>query len=321
MTKLVKRLGRVAAGVLALSAFGLPSAVDAQPSTSGPVVTLDRTEVAPDDLVVLTIDGFAARVVTMSVCGNEARRGSVDCNMIASKGLRLDGDGTATVAQMGVATPPAGCPCVIRVSSTNSDEVAVAPITLIGHQIEPVVGGPSLDDPLVAVTISARAAPRGLLGWIRSNLGGRVNYEVTVTAKNITTELLHQVTVFGSVGRNANDELASLALDDPGEIAAGQTWKQVVSVEVPALSLGSLEWRVVASGAGPSVTTTSATRHRPVLLLLLAMALVIDLSVLAIRRRMRRRRASEAGHQRDALDEDAAATSADRPRELVTTST
>ncbi len=63
---------------------------------------------------------------------------------------------------------------------------------------------------------------------------------------------------------------------------------------MPAPSLSTVQWQVVASRAGPSVTATSTTRHRPVLFILLMMTLVVDVSLLAIRSRMRRRVALEA---------------------------
>lgn len=314
-----------------LSALTFVSAGRAQASLSGPVVSVDRTEVAPGERLVATIDGFTASAVTIATCGNDARRGSSDCNMVESKGVRVGEAGTPIVTQIGVFVPPVGCPCVIRVSSQNNDEVAVVPINLIGHPIEPVVGGPRLDAPLVAVSISARATPRGLMGWVGASLGGRVSYEVTVTVTNLTTEPLHQLKLFGSVGRTEEDQLATLALDDSIEIGPGQTWKQVVPAEVPAPSVSSVEWRVVASRAGPTITTTSTTRHRPVLLLIFAIVLVIDLSVLVIRHRMRRRAECEAAAEGDApkdaapdgqpSDDDAMVGAEDPHKELVMAAT
>ncbi len=290
MTGIVRHGGRVVLLAFVLSALTFPFVVRAEASSiSGPVVSVDRTDVSPGERLVVTIDGFTARAVTIATCGNEARRGSSDCNMIESKGVRVGEADTPTVTQIGVFAPPVGCPCVIRVSSQNNDEVAVAPINLIGHPIGPVVGGPRLDDPLVAVSISARATPHGLMGWVGANLGGRVSYEVTVTVTNLTTEPLHQLELFGSVGRSDEDQLATFALEDSIEIGPGQTWKQVVPAEVPAPSVSSIEWQVVASRAGPTIIATSTTRHRPVLLVILAMVLVVDLSVLVIRYRMRRR--------------------------------
>ena len=268
-----------------------PSAVE--PAITGPSVTLDRLAASPGEHVVLTIDGFTALLVTVSFCGNEDRRGSTDCNMAASQSVDVHADGTPSVAELPVAAPPVGCPCLVRVSSRLNDEVAVTPISVIGHPVGPVIGGPDVNAPLVAVTIAATPVPHGLLGWVKSNLGGSVPYDVTVSVRNISTEALHHVTVFGSAGLHPDDAFATLEFDSPDEILPGQTWTQVVSAEVPAPSLSTIHWQVVASRAGPWVTADLTTRHRPMLLMIVAMLLVIDLAFLLIRKRMRRRAARE----------------------------
>lgn len=306
MTGLARPIGRVSLLALTLVAFGLASRVDAQPSFTRPVVTLDRTDVAIGAEVALTIDGFTSPSVTIAVCGNEARRGSADCNMVASLGELLAVDGSPTVITMRAAAPPVPCPCLVRVSSRFNDEIAVAPISLIGHPVAPVVDSPGLDDPLV-VSISAQSAPRGVVEPVRFSLGGPGTYDVTVTVKNRSTVRLSHVTVAGSVGRNAGSDLATLELDDPGELDPGESWQQVVSAEVPAPTFGKFVWRVAVSGAGPTITATDTTQHRPLLLLLLAMLLVLDVSLLAIRFAMRRRAAHDAARGHDVLDEDALA--------------
>lgn len=323
MTNLTRPIRRALLLVPALLAFGLGPPADAQPSTSvpvdaqsstvGPVVTLNHTTISTGDHVVVTIAGFTSSLVTISVCGNNATRGSADCNMTASEGIKLNSDGTSTLADMPVADPPVSCPCVIRVSSQTYDEVAVAPITLLGHPVEPVVGGPSPDDPLVAVSLSASATSRGVLGWIRSSLGGSVMYRVTVTVKNLTTDTLSHVAASGSVGRSANDSGAAIALADPGEIGPGQTRQQIVSAKLSAPSIGAMKWRVVVSGAGPSVIATVSTQHRPVLLLVLLIMLVLDLGGFVLRRLVRRRADSRPSNK------DAAAGVEDAARVLVMT--
>jgi len=242
----------------------------------------------------VTIDGFSAHTVTVSVCGNDARRGSGDCNMVKSKGVRIDPAVSPTVTKFGVSEPPYGCPCLVRVSSINGDEVAVTPITLTGHPIEPVVEAPNVDGPFVAVAIKAEPAPRGTFGWTRANLGGPFRYEVTVSVRNLTTEPLRFARVSGFVSRSDNENLAALPLTDPGEIGVGKTWKQTVYITVPAPSFGSLEWHAAVSGAGPTVTAESATQHRPILLMVILMLLIIDIGLLLMRFAIRRRIAREA---------------------------
>ena len=83
-------------------------AVHAEPVAPRPSVAIDRPEVAPGEHVVLTIEGFTATSVTVSVCGNEDRRGSADCNMAASQSVDMHTDGAPSTAEIPVAAPPVG---------------------------------------------------------------------------------------------------------------------------------------------------------------------------------------------------------------------
>ena len=288
------RAGRIVGltllGAGALLMGSLPAS--AQSVVTGPVVTLDRYEMAVGDAVVLTIDGFVGNGVTISVCGNEARRGSSDCNMPASEGKGLRSDGTPTIAEMPVYAPPVPCPCVIRVSTANSDQVAVVPITLLGHPVAPVVSPDVVPRSAVDVSIVANEATEGVSNVIRSGLGGASIYELTVTVRNRTSEPVEQVTLSGSAGRTATQELVTLVLSDPGPLGGGETWQETVSAELPALTFGEVEWQVTATGGPSSVQATDTTSDQPVLLIVLGIVLFIDLLVLMIRLITRRRRSS-----------------------------
>lgn len=273
------------AAVLAAIAAAAP--VHAQ--ADGPEVTVDRSEVDPSGRVVLTIDGFEAGAVTISVCGNEANRGSADCNMVASRGLRLNRDGSPTTVAMPVAEPPVACPCVLRVSSPNNDEVAIVPIALTGHPVEPVVGSPELGQAL-AVSVSAEAASGNLLGRLRSSLGGPTAYDMTVTVRNGSTAALSRVAVTASVGRGGDDDLVTIEIPTVGRLGPGETWQHVVRVELPAPVLGGVTWRASASGAGPAAAAEQTTRHVPVLLFALTVVFAGDVVALASRQITRARR-------------------------------
>ncbi|MCU1366476.1 MAG: hypothetical protein JWN39_2115 [Ilumatobacteraceae bacterium] len=269
-------------------------------STTGPTVSLDPAQVRPDEFVNITIRGFTATYVVISVCGNEARRGSSDCNMPGSEGLRIDnqGDGGLTTDRIPIAAPPADCPCVIRVSSRDTGEIAVAPLVIIGHPISPTVDPTGLGNP-IDVAINATPKPRGLVETARSGLGGPTRYDVTVTVHNHSAVPLTKIKVYGSAGRQSDNNLAQLDLDDPGALAAGQTWHQTVSVVVPAPSFGTLDWTVTASGVGPTVTSTSTTKHRPMLLIVIVMLLAADIAFLLVRMLIRRHATKDAEQERD----------------------
>lgn len=316
-----------------LMTVGVVPVTDPGTVISGPIVTSSRAEVEPGGHTALTIDGFASPYVQISICGNEARRGSVDCNMAASEGVEVRQD-TPLRLQMPVAAPPVDCPCVIRVVGMDASEVALAPIVVIGHPVGPLVDPPAIGD-VVAVSISAREMPNGAIDALRSGLGGRTNYQVTVRVKNLANTPLKQVSVSASAGRSASDDsLVSLDLEDPGLLGVGQTWQQTVSVSIPAPAFGTTEWRAVVSGAGPTVVTAITTKHKPWLLFVLVMVLVINISLLLIRWRVRRRAARRAqaveaaaieGNAGNALidatsTDESAATVTERAREFVSSS-
>ncbi len=161
---------------------------------------------------------------------------------------------------------------------------------MIGHPVAPVVGDPGLDEPL-AVSVVAEESTDGILGLLRSSLGGATAYDVTVTVKNRSTETIDRVRLAGSAGRNPQDELTTIELSEPGPIGPGQTWEEVVHTDLPAPVYGAVEWRVTASSAETSITTTDATRHTPWLLILLAVIFMADVLVIVWRgvtKRLRR---------------------------------
>ncbi|MGZ4724123.1 MAG: hypothetical protein ACXV8L_07920 [Ilumatobacteraceae bacterium] len=301
MKQLARLVRLVAIALPVACAVGAASRAGAQPETTGPSVSLDRSRATTGDRVNVTISGFTASIVTVAVCGNEARLGSSDCNMISSSTVQMNVSPKQTVFPL--ALPPGTCPCVIRVSSTMNDEVAVAPIILSDVPIGQVVGGPNLSQPLVAVTIEAHATPHGSIGMIGAGLGDSLPYEVTVKVRNLTTEPLSHLSVYAALRHNEDEELTTLPFGKPDVLGPGQTWTQVVPARVPAPSFRRFHWQAVVSGAGPTVTAEVSTRHRPVLLLLVLVVLVADVGFIVIRKRMRRRAAREKAVTRHARPE------------------
>ena len=272
----------LAAFVVATSIVGVVAPAFAGSFLVGPHAELDRTNVEVDDRVIVTIDGFEARVVTISVCGNEGRRGSADCNMVASKGLRLDGDGTATTAQFGISAPPVPCPCIVRVASRNADEVSVVPIKLSGHpmgEVQDAGPGASIEDSL-AVTFDVEDVTSGFGESLRHELGGPGRYEVTVTVKNRATVTLDGITVSGDIGRRDDEVAAAFDFSRLGPLPAGNTWEQTIVVDVPAPTFGELHWRGFVTRDGATLTATETLTHRPWLLIGVVLFLVLDIALL-----------------------------------------
>jgi hypothetical protein len=280
------------------------SAVAAQSQLSGPTVTLDRYELVPGERVKLTIVGFTSEVVNMAFCGNEGRRGSVDCNVRATQAHETEPDGAPTLAEMPVSAPPVACPCIVRVSSQDNLEIAVVPITLVGHPVGDVVGGAEFETPLL-VDIVANAAPEGLGDQLRSSLGGSATYDVTIQVRNNASFDIERVALAATLQRLRYDDVRSIAVPDPGRLEPGETWEQTVQVDVPSLTFGDVEWTATASGQGPSATATDTTTSTPVLLIVLGVVLLVDLVLLAVRllMRVRRRRSTREPDDNPFLDD------------------
>ena len=287
--------------------------------TSGPVITSSVPRALPGERVILTIDGFESSWVTVSVCGNEARRGSGDCNLTGSVTNEFNEAGDPMALSYVVTAPPTECPCVIRAVGRDTSEIAVTSFVVTDHPLGPL-RDPDVVGDLFSVTISARTAATGALDAIRAEMGGPTTYEVTVRVTNTTTTPLRQVRVSGSVGPNTQESLTTLELDDPGLIGVGQTWEQTVIAVVPAPSFGTYQWQVAVSGAGPTVVATSTSSHRPWLLIVLVMVIAINLCLVFLRFWARRRARTEAGEQAgDSIHvtPDAVSSSADPARVSV----
>lgn len=285
-----------------------------EPDFAAPVVLMSEYELRDGDTVDLTIAGFTSRVVTVSVCGNRALRGSSDCNMTASESVLMKEDGSSVVFPLEISPPPTPCPCLIRVSSPSNDQVASAEFTLVNHGVAEPVG--SLERPVaLAASLTVEDVSEGFGTWLRSSLGGATAYEATLRVRNSSTDRVEGVAVSGSVSARGDDSTALIDLPDPGMIEAGATWERSVRVELPAPVFGSAEWRVIVSGPGPTVTATDSTSQIPGVLVLLALVLSLDvlwLLVRQIRRGLRRRAARDDAPHEEADMEAVAATSVDR---------
>ncbi len=280
---------RLVVGFAGLMTLALGAPVAAQTSVTGPSVTLETTQLSPGDFAVYTLEGFEARSVVVAFCGNDGLRGSMDCNMTESDGLPLSRTAATTTSRSPVAVPPAPCPCIVRVSSPNNDEVAATPITIVGHPTTQPVAPTGFVQPLT-VDVKVEPAEAGLMDGIRSSVGGPKTYTVDVSVKNRSNTAVRNVRLSGQVGRTPTEELAAIDADHIEVIEPGQTVTQLLDVELPSLSLGEAQWRVTASGVGPSITATDTSSRSAWLLWVLVVVLAVDVLILAVRLLMRVRR-------------------------------
>ncbi|MBA2610159.1 MAG: hypothetical protein H0U92_14575 [Actinobacteria bacterium] len=284
MSRLVRALTWAVAIALSLAAAGPAGAAAPAPS-----VTLDRASVNLADTILVSLHDWPIYdAVTVSVCGNGARRGSVDCNLTNSQGLGINRFDAQHVTQFAVHAPPFPCPCVVRVSNATQSLLAVTPIAIANFPTAPIVGD-AYRSPL-AITLRVRHAPQGFAATVRSRLGGPTSYVVRVTLRNRSTDVLDAITIRARAGRRSGDQARLVDIRGPGQLAPGATWSAERRVTLAAPVLGRFRWTVTASGAGPAATGRATTDHVPVLLYLIVLALIADVAWIVVRRMKRPKR-------------------------------
>lgn len=286
----------VAASAL-VALVALVSGLEPAAAQTGPSISLDRSEVAPGEPLLVTFQGFESPFVDVVVCGNLAYRGATDCNMTAGVSKETLSGGRPKLVELIAHPPPVHCPCIVRATASSGDAFAVAPLVITAHPVDDLVGVP--EGPLVEVEVEAVQADQSLGASLRSLLGGRTRFEATVSVRNVTTGTLGRVALSGSVGHWTDDDAVVLDLEPPAALEAGQTWTQDVVAEVTAPSFGTYQFEVVASGAGASVTGTTAVARHPWLLYLFVVVLVADLVVMVARGIARRVGARDDEDERD----------------------
>lgn len=254
-----------------------------------PSVRIDRASVAVGERVMVTMEGFPEqRSVTITVCGNAARRGSVDCAVTRSQGYGISAFDKVHATSFEVAAPPAPCPCVIQVSDATFSQVAYAPVDIVGHASGAIVAG-AVDAPL-SVDLVVKRSRQSVASWFRSALGGPTTYAVTVVVRNRVGETLNDIKLTGRAGRGGNDQARVVRFAELRELPANGVVARTQMVKMPAPGIGKVTWTVAASGAGPVMKQIATTNQRPLLLFALLVLLVADVGWYGKRRLVRRRR-------------------------------
>jgi len=265
---------------------------------SAPAVSMVLKEVAVGSVVSLRISGFSAKVLTVQVCGNEGRRGSVDCNVGEATTVDVPSERAMFLTQLPMVRPPAPCPCIVQVSSERFDEVAVAAFTLLGHPVGNVEDAEKSSTPLQVLVI-AESAGDGLMSTLRSSLAGSTWYDVTVIVKNASASAVPGAALGVAVGRDAEDQIQEVTFPELGDLAPQETWRQTVRVKMSSPVYGTFVWRATTTAFGLSTTATTTTKNQPTLLFvvgvifgLVVLTLIVRLVVRVVRRLQRGRRSA-----------------------------
>ncbi|MEV5831071.1 hypothetical protein AB0L25_36450 [Spirillospora sp. NPDC052242] len=266
---------------LLAAALAAPLLMTAPAAAAEPGIGLDRTSVAPGQRVGVELTGWPAGNVLVELCGNRARRGTVDCAVGASAGTFVR-EGRASTVVLTAAKPPVGCPCVIAVRPVTGGEPRTVPIE--------VTGVPTL--PAAETPAAGRAATRRLTatkvevtgggigpGW----LAGTADRTLRVTLRNNGTATLTDPPLTLTAGRG--DQPARV-IDAPplGTLAPGAERTYAVPVTLDAPAFGRYTIRGEIAGLDEPIAFTAEAASYPWAIPIIG-ALLVPVPLLTARRR------------------------------------
>jgi hypothetical protein len=100
------------------------------PAGQPPEVGVTPPTTAVGAMVRANLNGWTVPLVQVSICGDDAHRGSQDCDQVGSIGVTIGptGEGSGLLR----VRPPIGCPCLIRATTPDNSIVRTAPLVVRG---------------------------------------------------------------------------------------------------------------------------------------------------------------------------------------------
>jgi hypothetical protein len=257
-------------------------------STKSPTVVLAQPSGSPGDLVDATLEHWPTGLVTVSVCGNEARRGSQDCDLRSAFSVNMPAGGDMRI-RVSLVRPPGSCPCVVRAATTTNATVRLAPIVLNG-----VPAGAAPPPAAVSVAADGLAVHARVLdgtsSWT-SVFGAATSRTLRLTIDNRGVSDTPPLRIIGGVGRDATSgEGFASRLIPP--LAGGEHRTVTIPVEMSVPAFGDYVVFGTIYGLDAPVTFRADTDNDPWALELAIPVLLLVGAQLA-RRRERCRAARE----------------------------
>ncbi|MER7420493.1 hypothetical protein ABT346_27555 [Micromonospora peucetia] len=282
------RLLPVAVALLTL-AFPTSAAAPSSPPTSAPPtlrIAGPAGTFRAGEQVLVALSGWPAGAVQIEVCGNEGRRGALDCATSRAGHGQVPSSGAVTIPVV-LTAPPVACPCLVRARTPTgtTNATVVLPLTGVNALPAPASGGA----PELVVAGLHAVDGSGVPGWF--GLPGELTVDLTlrnvgpIDAVDPPFSLL-----FGRPGR------VHALVDAPplGTIGAGQTREYRIRIPMDVATVGrhELHGRIEPPGR-PVAFAVEAARYPWGLLGLVAVSLVWLLA--RLRRRPRPARPEAVG--------------------------
>ncbi|MEV4694654.1 hypothetical protein AB0K27_26515 [Micromonospora echinospora] len=256
------------------------------PAATRPAIVVPSGPLTVGQRVTVTLRGWPVGPVHLTVCGNDARRGALDCaNEQATTVQAPAGTGMAPIL---LAAPPVACPCVLRAADLSGAAQVTAALPLSGVTAAPApapAAAPRLH--LDELRVAGRGPLRAWFG-LPETLTVRVALRNPGPADVVDPPF---TLLFGRPGR-AHTIVAAPPL---GTIGAGQARTYEIPVPVDVAVLGKHELHGRVDVPEQPVAFVVETRRYPWGLLGAAAVLVVAPIVLRPRppRRRGRHRTAE----------------------------
>lgn len=272
----------LAAALLCVGSAGTASAQSAGP-TDSPTLMLSVPAATVGQQVTVSGQHFApTTAMSMQVCGNEARNGSTDCDVVAGQTILTDEHGNFR-NHLNVRFPPVACPCVVWVTSHSGPPMsASAPIGVIAADYTAPPPDATTNAADVEIVRVELVQGSGWRGWI----GLPVTARLRLTVRNPGERTIAHPVLSLNLGRGDDP---SGVLDAP-QIDALQAGEQR-TVEIP-VTLGPLahgSYTVKGRIGGAHVTFHATTSVFPWGLMLLVVGVTLWFVTWLIRRPRSRR--------------------------------
>ena len=292
----VRAVAVVAGAVLLASVLATAQASFAADSPRA-ALELSTQHAAPGEYVVARLDRWPAGVVMLSTCGNAARRGSRDCDLLGAQSVKVARVGP-TIFDLKLTVPPVGCPCVVRASDSSNAVVRTVPFVLLGVSDGPELADTGAGAPSVRVTAKVEDADASWLRSASSAVGAGGTRRLVVTVRNTGASDVSGLRMNAIVGRDEHSGSVASTRSLP-TLAAGRSRRFVMSVDLPTPTFGDYVVYGSVAGTTTSVPFRATTSSEPwALWLLVPIGLLITARLLRRRERRRATAPHDAGAAR-----------------------
>ncbi|MFI6760858.1 hypothetical protein ACIBF5_17165 [Micromonospora sp. NPDC050417] len=251
------------------------------PTPGPPRIVVDQARPAAGDRITVRLTGWPVGPVSIELCGNAGRRGSVDCAVHASVQTSVAAAGAAA-ATLTVTVPPVGCPCVVRVTTIGGGTSGVVPLTIEGVPVTelPDQGGEEPDDrAILRVTRVEVSADRS---W-PALFGGPAARTLLVGVRNDGTAPVVDPSVTVSFGRDA-EPTGFVPPPLLGTLRPGEERVIRLPLTIPAPAVGHYTVRGEIDGIGRPAGFSATVATYPWGLVGVAAGLIGLLALVELRR-------------------------------------